>query len=84
MNNNLSVIGIERSSGTIKDGAYKGQSYDNYKFHCIKPATQPHQEGQLVEIVKVKASSVSTVPALGSFIIPVYNRFGQVESIQLV
>ena len=80
MNDKLSVIGISRSTGD-----YNGTPYDNTYFHCIKPAfDEKNQKGQLCEIIKVKTSSITEMPELNSFIIPIYNRYGQVQSIQLV
>lgn len=77
--NKLSVIGISRSTGD-----YNGVSYDNTYFHCIKPCfDEKTQKGQLCEIIKVKTASIDVMPEINSFIIPVYNRFGQVQSIEI-
>ena len=76
----LSVIGISRSTGD-----YNGTEYDNTYFHCIKPANEEKgQQGQLCEIVKVKTSSISVMPQINDFIEPVYNRFGQVQTINVL
>ena len=75
----LSVIGIVHSVGE-----YEGNKYDNYVLHCIKPAdAEKGQKGQLCEIIKIKASLLDEVPELNSFIIPYYDRFGRVSSIEL-
>lgn len=80
----LSVIGISRSTGTINEGAYKGNPYDNTYFHCIKPANEEKgQQGQLCEIVKVKTSSITEMPRINGFIRPVYDRYGRVVSIEV-
>lgn len=78
--NKLSVIGISRSTGD-----YNGTQFDNTYFHCIKPAdTSKNQSGQLCEIIKVKTASIVTMPELNSFIVPVYNRYGQVQTIEVI
>lgn len=80
MNEKLSVIGISRSQGD-----YNGIEYDNLILHCIKPADETKgQKGQLCEIIKVKTSNVDIIPDINSFISPIYNRFGQVQSIEIL
>lgn len=82
MNNNnyLSVIGISRS-----EGDYNGTHFDNTYLHCIKPADETKgQKGQITEIIKVKTTSLDVIPAINSFIVPYYNKFGQVQAIEIV
>lgn len=77
--NKLSVIGISRSTGD-----YNGTQFDNTYLHCIKPAdTTKNQKGQLCEIIKVKTASIDIMPEINSFIVPVYNRYGQVDSVTI-
>lgn len=77
-NNNLTVIGISRSSGD-----YNGTQYDNTYLYCTRPADETkNQTGLICEIIKVKTASLECVPSIGSLIVPVYNRFGQVQTVQ--
>lgn len=79
-NNYLSVIGISRSTGE-----YNGTTFDNTYLHCIRPADEKkNQQGQICEIIKVKTASLDVIPELNSFIVPYYNKFGQVQSIKIV
>lgn len=76
----LSVIGISRSTGD-----YNGTHFDNTYLHCIKPADESKgQQGQITEIIKVKTASLDVIPEINSFIVPYYNKFGQVQSIEIV
>ncbi len=81
MSDKYSVIGIRHSSGS-----YEGKKFDNYYFHCIRPADESRGEsGQICEIFeKIKASNLSDIPCFNDFIIPVYNRFGKVETVRIV
>lgn len=73
----FTVIGIVHS-----EGSYEGQQYNNYNFHCIKPAdTSKGQVGSLCEIIKVKSSILDKLPQVDDIIIPVYDRYGRVQSI---
>lgn len=79
-NSKFSVVGISRSVGD-----YNGQKFDNTYLHCIRPADVDRgQVGQICEIFKIKTSNLHTIPEINSFICPVYNKFGQVESVNLV
>lgn len=76
-----SVIGIRHSSGN-----YQGKEFDNYYFHCIRPADESCGEvGQICEIFeKIKASNLEFVPQINDFIEPFYNRFGKVETVRII
>ncbi len=68
------VIGIQRKIGT-----FNNQPYDNYVFSVISPADAEKSEvGNIASLIKVKASSLVKVPAVGDTVSPVYDRFGRV------
>lgn len=73
------IIGIQRKQGT-----YDGKEYDNYVFSVIRPAdTKNNEQGSICSVIKVKTSSLDIIPNIGDTISPVYNRYGQVQSITI-
>lgn len=75
----LQVIGIVR-----KQGNYNGVDFDNTFLHCIREASTDRENGQICEVIKVKTSSIHTFPSIGSNIKVYYNRFGQVETYDII
>lgn len=73
------VVGIQHSTGD-----YNGYAYDNYKLHCLIPSDESKQQsGQLCEIVKVpKAIFDSSNITIGDEIVPLYDKFGRLVSIE--
>lgn len=71
------VVGIQRSKGE-----YNGFKFDNYKLHCLVPASSDkEQEGQLCEIVKVPVAMFeASKVTVGDEITPLYDKFGRLVS----
>lgn len=76
----LLVVGVCHSSGD-----YNGKPYDNYVFHCLKPADETKgQIGNVCEILKVKVSAIAVVPKVNDTVCPTYDRYGRVVGIDIV
>lgn len=82
----LTVYGVTNSTGE-----YQGRTYNNLVFNCLKPSEKG--VGQDCEVVKVKYSNCNYALSLvtgvldefvGRTIKADYNKFGQVETINLV
>lgn len=74
------VIGYQR-----KQGNYQGYDYDNYVISCVRPADkQRGEDGQIVEILKIKARFLQALPELGTEIEPIYNSYGNCVGFNVV
>lgn len=80
MSDKLTVIGIQHRKGT-----FNNVEYDNTIFHCIREAdTKKDEIGNICDVIKVKTSNLHTMPGINDCIVPLYNRFGQVQSVSIV
>ncbi len=76
----LNVIGIVHASGT-----YNGQNYDNYNLHCVREAANDNEDGNITEIVKVKASIFDECSvSIGDSIDVAYDKYGRIKSIDVI
>ena len=76
------VVGIVHSSGE-----YNGRQYDNYNLHCLRDARPEYsnEQGQITEVVKIKASDFSKYNiSLGDEIKVYYDRFGRIDEIRVL
>lgn len=66
-------------------GEYQGKQYDNMVFSCLRPADELKQEqGQIAEVFKVKTSALTDPIHVGDQIRPIFNRFGQIDGIDVL
>ena len=80
MSDKLTVIGIQHRIGT-----FNNVEYDNTIFHCIREADSKKDEiGNICDVIKVKTSILQSMPCINDCIVPLYNRFGQVQSVSIV
>lgn len=72
------VVGIQHSKGS-----YNGYDFDNYKLHCLSPASGQESEGQLCDVIKVpKDLFESSKITVGDEVVPFYDRFGRITKIE--
>lgn len=78
----LKVVGVVHARGN-----FNGQEYDNYNLHCVRPADEhnKNEDGEITEIVKVKASLFSDYDInIGDSIDVAYDKYGRIKDIAII